>query len=55
MFATRRASLWIRFFEQLRAIDVPDDFMTERPMNAPREEDGVFDDELPLHTRVGGQ
>ena len=30
---------WAEFFELIRTIDVPDDFMTERPMNVlPRDE-----------------
>ncbi|OWJ67512.1 antitoxin [Inquilinus limosus] len=33
------ADSWKQFFELMRTIDVPDDFMTERPMNAlPRDE-----------------
>jgi antitoxin VapB len=33
------ANSWGEFFELMRTIDVPDDFMTERPMNAlPRDE-----------------
>ena len=33
------ADSWRQFFELIRTIDVPDDFMTERPMNVlPRDE-----------------
>lgn len=35
---------WGDFFGLLRAIDVPVDFMTDRPMNVPPQTRGVFDD-----------
>ncbi len=40
------AKVWNEFFELLHAIDVPADFMTERPLNALSQEHGIFDDEL---------
>jgi antitoxin VapB len=41
------ARTWNEFFELLHAIDAPDDFMAGRPLNAPPQERGVFDDEAP--------
>ena len=35
---------WAEFFALMRTIDVPDDFMAERPMNAPPPKRGVFED-----------
>jgi len=32
------ARLWREFFALMRTIDIPDDFMVERPMNAPSSE-----------------
>ena len=31
----------------MRSIDLPSDFMAERPMNVPPDEHGVFDDDVP--------
>jgi antitoxin VapB len=46
--ATRHgARAWREFFELLHAVDVPDDFMAERPLNLMPPERGVFDDEAP--------
>lgn len=39
------AKAWSEFFELLRAVDVPADFMVERPLNTVRPEHGLFDDE----------
>lgn len=36
---------WSSFFELMRHIDVPADFMTERPMNLVPVEKNLFDDE----------
>ena len=33
------------FFDFMRSIDVPADFMTERPMNVPPQTRGLFDNE----------
>lgn len=33
---------WGDFFELMRSIDVPTDFMTERPMNTPPRERNLF-------------
>lgn len=38
------AKVWNEFFELVRAIDIPADFMAERPMNRPPQARGVFDD-----------
>lgn len=38
------ARAWSDFFEFVKGIDVPDDFMSERPMNGVPKVDGVFDD-----------
>lgn len=35
---------WSEFFELVHALDLPDDFMNERPMNTPPSARGVFDD-----------
>ena len=40
------AKTWSDFFSLLRAIDVPADFMADRPMNVQPAGRGVFDDEL---------
>ncbi len=36
---------WHEFFEMMRNIDVPHDFMAERPMNAPPQDRHLFDEE----------
>lgn len=41
------AKTWSDFFELLRSVDVPADFLAERPLNVVPRERGVFDDELP--------
>ncbi len=41
------ARAWGEFFELLRAVDVPDDFIVERPLNAVPPERGLFDDDVP--------
>jgi antitoxin VapB len=33
---------WDAFFARLRSIDIPQDFMSDRPMNRPPEEKSVF-------------
>jgi antitoxin VapB len=45
------AKTWSDFFGLLRAIDVPTDFMQERPLNVLTQDNGkgVFDEELALH------
>lgn len=40
------AKAWGEFFELLRAVEVPDDFMAERPLNVVLPQCGLFDDEL---------
>ena len=39
------AKLWDEFFARLRSIDVPEDFMAERPMNRIPEERNIFGEE----------
>lgn len=44
ILSTRPAArTWHRFFETLKTADVPDDFMTDRPMNVVPDVRGVFD------------
>lgn len=38
------AKAWGDLFELLRAVDVPEDFLAERPMNVMPQERGLFDD-----------
>ncbi|MFA7240172.1 MAG: AbrB/MazE/SpoVT family DNA-binding domain-containing protein [Sulfuricellaceae bacterium] len=38
------AKVWKEFFDLLRTVDAPADFMAERPMNRPPQAHGVFDD-----------
>lgn len=38
------AKTWDEFFEFVRSIDVPDDFLADRPMNVLSGGKGVFDD-----------
>jgi len=38
------AKTWGEFFEALHTIDIPDEFMRERPLNVAPIGDGVFDD-----------
>lgn len=40
------AKAWSGFFELLRSIEVPDDFLDDRPMNVSPPALGLFDDEL---------
>lgn len=40
------AKTWNAFFELLQEVEVPADFMSERPMNVLPQESGVFDDEV---------
>lgn len=39
------AKTWAHFFELLRTVDVPDDFLAERPLNVSPQERGIFDSE----------
>lgn len=41
------AKAWGEFFELLRAVDAPDDFLANRPLNVVPPERGLFDDEAP--------
>ena len=40
------AKTWGVFFELLHTVDVPTEFMAERPMNVVPQARGVFDDEV---------
>ncbi len=39
------ARAWSDFFALMRTIDVPDDFMADRPMNVPPQERDLFKDD----------
>jgi antitoxin VapB len=39
------AKAWAEFFALMRAIKVPDDFMADRPMNAPPQDRNLFQDD----------
>ena len=39
------AKTWSAFFGLLHAVDVPTEFMADRPLNVVPQEHGVFDDE----------
>lgn len=41
------AKAWGELFELLHAVEVPADFMAERPLNAVPPERGVFDEDAP--------
>ncbi|HEV3156763.1 MAG TPA: type II toxin-antitoxin system VapB family antitoxin [Candidatus Baltobacteraceae bacterium] len=36
---------WTEFFDFMRSVEVPDDFMVERPMNRPPQDRDLFADE----------
>lgn len=48
------ASAWNGFFELMDTVDVPADFMAERPLNVMPQERGVFDDEGVAAEQVKG-
>jgi antitoxin VapB len=39
------ARSWMELFDLLHEIDVPEDFMSDRPMNSPPKNRGVFDED----------
>lgn len=45
------AKTWGDFFELLHSVEVPADFLVERPLNVAPRERGLFDDELPSNDR----
>lgn len=47
------AKTWNAFFELLHAVEVPADFMTERPLNVLSQEHGVFDGEIDPQSKSG--
>ncbi len=38
------ARVWAEFFELRNSVDIPEDFMADRPMNQPPTERGLFKD-----------
>ena len=46
------AKTWNVFFELLHEVDVPADFMAERPLNVLPQERGIFDDDLSTNNTV---
>jgi antitoxin VapB len=38
------AGAWADFFALMRSIDMPDEFMSDRPLNVPPSVGGLFDD-----------
>jgi antitoxin VapB len=42
---------WSEFFDLLQKVDVPDDYMAERPMNVMPQVQGIFDGELSNHDK----
>lgn len=47
------AKTWNEFFELLHEVDVPADFMSERPLNVLPQERGIFDDEISPYSKAG--
>lgn len=45
------AKTWSDFFELLRSVEVPADFLAERPLNVAPGERGMFDDEARSNDR----
>ncbi len=43
------AKTWKEFFELLHEVELPADFMADRPLNELSQEQGIFDDELSTH------
>ena len=39
------AKVWREFFDTMHSINVPDDFLTDRPMNTPPQERDLFADD----------
>jgi antitoxin VapB len=40
---------WNEFFDLLRSVDLPADYMAERPLNQPPQAQGIFDDERTIN------
>lgn len=49
--AKQYACRW-NFFELLRSIDVPDEFLGDRPLNMAPQDQGILGDELPLKNQA---
>ena len=45
------AKTWNDFFDLLHSVEVPADFMADRPLNVLLTERGIFDDDIPSHTK----
>ncbi|MBN6739339.1 AbrB/MazE/SpoVT family DNA-binding domain-containing protein [Acidithiobacillus sp. MC6.1] len=45
------AKTWNEFFELLYSVNVPTDFMAERPLNVLPQEHGVFDDAFSTNSK----
>ncbi len=45
------AKTWNDFFELLHSVEVPADFMADRPLNVLLTERGIFDDDIPPHSK----
>ncbi len=45
------AKTWNEFFELLHTVEVPPDFMADRPLNVAPKDSGVFDDGIPKHKK----
>lgn len=54
VLSTRPGSgTWNEFFELVHEVDVPVDFMAERPLNVLPQERGIFDDDQSTDSKVG--
>lgn len=47
------AKTWNEFFELLHAVNVPVDFMAERPLNVLPQERGIFEEEIAPQSKAG--
>lgn len=47
------AKTWNEFFELLHAVNVPVDFMAERPLNVLPQARGIFEDEIAPQSKAG--
>ena len=47
------AKTWNDFFDLLHSVEVPADFMADRPLNVLLTERGIFDDDIPPYSKEG--
>ncbi len=47
----RSAGTWSKFFDFLKTVDLPAEFMNDRPMNVPAQGAGIFDRRTPPYHR----